>query len=68
MSFNSLAIILNQNKLIGPNYVDRKRNMDTVLNAKGYKYILTEEHLDLSTVNASRLEREIYEKWHVAMF
>ena len=47
MSFNPLAIILNQNKLTGPNYVDWKRNLDSVLTAEGCNYILTEERLDL---------------------
>lgn len=36
MSFNPIAIILNQNKLTRPNYVDWKRNMDIVLTAEGY--------------------------------
>ena len=30
-TFNPLATILNQNKLVGSNYVDWKRNLDIVL-------------------------------------
>ena len=62
MSFNLLTIILNQNKLIGPNYVGRKRKLDIVLTTGGYKYVLTEEHSDLYFVNGPRLKRERYKK------
>ena len=41
-SFNPLSVILKENKLIGPNYIDWKRNMNLVLTAEGYKYILTD--------------------------
>ena len=63
MSFNPLAIILNQNKLTILNYVNWKRNLDIVLTAEGYKYVLTEERPDLPAANAPRLKRERYEKW-----
>ena len=63
MSFNPFAFILNQNKLIRPNYVDWKRNLDIVLTAEGYKYVLTEEHSDLSATNSPRLEKDRYKKW-----
>ena len=43
--------------------MDWKRNLDIVLTTEGYKYILTEEHPDLYTTNAPRLERERYKKW-----
>jgi hypothetical protein len=33
-SFSHFSITLNQNKLIGPNYVDWKRNLDIGLTAK----------------------------------
>ena len=60
--FNSLAIILNQNKLTKPNYVDWKRTLDIVLTVEGYKYVLTEERQDLPAANAPRLERDRVEK------
>ena len=62
ISFNPLAIILNQNKLPRLNYVDWKRNLDIVLITEGYKYVLTKEHLDLRATNTPRLESEKYEK------
>ena len=62
MSFNPRSIILNQTKLTGPNYVDRKRNLDIVFTSKGYKYILIELHSDLSIANAPRANLERYEK------
>ena len=40
-----------------------KKNLNIVLTTEGYKYILTEEHLDLYAANSPRLERERYEKW-----
>ena len=61
--FNSLAIILNQNKLIGSNYVDWNRNLDIAFTVERYKYISTEEHPNLSVANTPRLEKERYEKW-----
>ena len=74
MLFNPLAIILNQNKLTGPNYVYLKRNLDIVLTAESYKYILTEERLDLPIANAPKAELKIMKhgsklmRWHVAIF
>ena len=61
MSFNLLVIILNQNKLIGLNYVDCKKNLDIILTVKGYKYVLNKKRLDVSTANAPRLKKERYE-------
>ena len=63
MLFNPLAIILNQNKLIEPNYVDWKRNLDIVLIVEGYKYVLTKERSDLPAVNAPNSEIKSYENW-----
>ncbi|XP_057953940.1 uncharacterized protein LOC131148231 [Malania oleifera] len=42
MAFNPLAILLKENKLVGPNYIDWKRNLDIVLTAKEYKCVLVE--------------------------
>ena len=39
-SFSPLMSILSENKLTGPNYVDWKRNLDIVLTAREYKYVL----------------------------
>ena len=41
-SFSPLVTILNQNKPIGSNYVDWKRNLDIVLRAEEHRYMLTQ--------------------------
>ena len=62
-SFNLLAVILKENKLIGPNYIDRKRNLDIVLNAEGYKYVLTQVCPIEPGEGASDEESQAYRKW-----
>ena len=62
-TFNPLATILNQNKLVGSNYVDWKRNLDIVLTASGYKYVLTKTPLDEPLPEASQEEKDLYTKW-----
>ncbi|XP_019237072.1 PREDICTED: uncharacterized protein LOC109217295 [Nicotiana attenuata] len=42
IAFNPLTTILTQNKLEGSNYVDWKRNLDIVLIAEEYKFVLDE--------------------------
>ena len=37
-----LAVILKENKLTGPNYIDWKRNLNLVLTAQEYKFVLTD--------------------------
>ena len=65
--FNPLAVILKEHKLIGPNYIDWKRNLDIVLTAEEYKYVLTEvcpeKPVDGCT-NAVAIEA--YKKWNKA--
>ena len=41
-SFNPLSVILKENKLTGPNYIDWKRNFNLVLTAEKYKFVLTD--------------------------
>ena len=41
--FNPLVIIVKESKFIGPNYIDWKRNLDIVLTAEEYKFVLTQE-------------------------
>ena len=62
-TFNPLATILNQNKLVGSNYVDWKRNLDIVLTASGYKYVLTMSPLDEPVLDAPQEEKDHYAKW-----
>ena len=40
-TFNPLFIILKENKLTGPNYIDWKRTLNLVLTAEEYKFVLT---------------------------
>ncbi|XP_057972698.1 uncharacterized protein LOC131160835 [Malania oleifera] len=42
MTFNPLVFILKENKLVVPNYIDWKRNLDIVLTIEEYKYVLIE--------------------------
>ena len=62
-TFNPLATILNQNKLVGSNYVDWKRNLDIVLTASGYKYVLTTVPLEEPLPDAPLDQKELYDKW-----
>ncbi|XP_070025822.1 uncharacterized protein [Nicotiana sylvestris] len=61
-SFNPPTPILNQNKLEGPNYVDWKRNLDIVLTAEGYKFVITEECPE-KPENATDDQVKAYDKW-----
>ena len=65
-SFNPLSIILSQNKLTGPNYVDWKRNLDIVLTAEGFKYVLTFDSPGLPESEDAHDEMVAYEKWNKA--
>ena len=56
-SFNPLSVILKETKLTGPNYIDWKCNLNLVLTAEGYKYVLTE--LCPSTLDNNSLKEEI---------
>ena len=40
--FNPLSVILKENKLIKPDYIDWKRNLNLVLTVEGYMFVLTE--------------------------
>jgi hypothetical protein len=63
-SFNPLSAILNQNKLIGQqNFVDWKRNLDIVLTADGYKYVLTTPKPQEPGPDSFAEDKEKYEKW-----
>ena len=62
-TFNPLAIILSQNKLTGPNYVEWNRNLDIVLTAEGYKFVLTQSCPDLPGASAPPEELAAYERW-----
>ena len=62
MIFNPLAIILKENKLTGPNYIDWKRNLDIVLTAEGYKFVLSEECPNVPNDESTQEEIEYHKK------
>ena len=64
--FNPLAAILTQNKLTGTNYVDWKRNLDIVLTAEGYKYVLNTPCPDPPADDAPEGSNEAYTRWKKA--
>ena len=74
MSFNPLDIILNQNKLTEPYYVDWKRNLDIVITTEMDKYVLTKKRPDLLAANAHRPKIKRYKNglklisWHITIF
>ena len=57
-SFSPLVAILSQNKLIGSNYVDWKRNLDIVLTAEEHKYVLTQPCLSFPSLDAYLEEKQ----------
>ena len=42
MAYNPLAVILKENKLIRPNYINWKINLDIVVTIEEYKFVVTE--------------------------
>ena len=56
-SFSPLVVILNQNKLIGSNYVDWKRNLDIVLTAEEDKYVLSQPCSNFPSLDAPSEEK-----------
>ena len=62
-SFSPLVTILNQNKLIGSNYVDWKRNLDIVLTTEEHKYVLTKPCPNFPSLDAPLEEKQQYDRW-----
>ena len=62
-SFNPLSVILKENKLTGPNYIDWKKNLNLVLTAEGYKHVLTDVCPPPPDSLSSKEEDEAYHKW-----
>ncbi|XP_057969481.1 uncharacterized protein LOC131158632 [Malania oleifera] len=63
MAFNPLDVILKDNKLVGPNYIDWKRNLDIVLTAEEYKYVLVKVCPQKLGERATDEETQAYQKW-----
>ena len=62
-SFNPLAVILKENKLTGPNYIDWKRNLNLVLTAQEYKFVLTEVCPPTLGSDSSKEKVEAFQLW-----
>ena len=62
-SFNPLLVILKENKLFEPNYIDWKRNPNLILAAEGYKYVLTDLCPPTPDSNSLKEEIETYQTW-----
>ena len=60
-SFNPLFVILKENKLTGPNYIDWKKNFNLVLTAEGYKFVLTDVCPPALDSHSSKEEVEAYQ-------
>ena len=60
-SFNPLSVILKQNKLTGPNYIDWKINLNLVLTAQEYKFVLTDVCLPTPGSDSSKEDVEAYQ-------
>ena len=65
-SFNLLSTILKDNKLMGTNYVDWKRNLNLVLTAKDYAFVLTEICPSPPDSISTPEEDAAYHKWQKA--
>ena len=65
-SFNPLSIILKDNKLTGPNYIDWKRNLNLVLTTQEYKFVLTDVCPPTPGSDSSKEEVEAYQLWRKA--
>ncbi|KAL5547171.1 hypothetical protein UlMin_006858 [Ulmus minor] len=66
MSFNPLSVILSQNKLIGENFTDWKRNLNIVLTSEKHKFVLLEVCPPEPAANAAKAVKDAYEKWIVS--
>ncbi|XP_019262041.1 PREDICTED: uncharacterized protein LOC109239900 [Nicotiana attenuata] len=62
-AFNPLTTILTQNKLEGSNYVDWKRNLNIVLIAEEYKFVLDEVCPEKPGDDATDDGQKAYQKW-----
>lgn len=63
IALSSLSSILKENKLIGENYNDWKRNLDLVLIAEGLKFVLTETCPEVPTEETTPEDKAKYDKW-----
>ena len=62
-SSNPLSVILDQNRLTGPNFVDWLRNLKVVLASKRILYVLNQKPPTTLPIEASQEERDTLDKW-----
>ncbi|XP_077237301.1 uncharacterized protein LOC143878973 [Tasmannia lanceolata] len=62
-SFNPLAKILDENKLTGPNNLDKKRNLMLVLTATKVYWVLTTEEQELPGPDVPQADHDRKSKW-----
>ena len=73
-SFNPLVVILKENKLTEPNYIEWKRNLNLVLIAQEYKFVLTEVCPPTPGSDSSKEEVEAFHyggkqmRWLIVIF
>ncbi|XP_057953978.1 uncharacterized protein LOC131148275 [Malania oleifera] len=60
MAFNPMVVILKENKLVEPNYIDWKRNLDTVLTVEECKYVLIEHQFMPSAYDIMQNLKEMF--------
>ena len=65
-SFNPLSVILKENKLTGPNYIDWKKNLNLVLTTEEYKFVLTNLCPPAPDSNSSKEKVDAYQTWRKA--
>ena len=60
---NPLSIILNNNRLTGPNFVDWLHNLKVVLAYEKILYVLTQSPPEPLPADVSQEERDMLQKW-----
>ena len=66
VSFNPLFVILKEHKLAWPNYIDWKQNLNLLLTAKEYKFVLIDVCPPAPDSDSSKEEVKIYQHWKKA--
>ena len=65
MSYNPINLILTTNKLIEPNYMDWKRNLDIVLTSEELKWVTREIAPFIPNEHSTQEERDNYHSWQM---
>ena len=63
ISYNLINLILITNNLIGPNYVNWKRNSDIVLTSEKIKWVIQEISLSTPNEHSTQEEKDNYHSW-----